>query len=310
VAASLQLDPGPTAALREGRAPVRDRLTAMLFLMALLHAIVILGLTFSGSTGIQTGNAPQLDVLLVTNEVPEAKSNNQARYLAQRTQIGAGNTSAPQPVTSPGSRGAAASEQRANTGSGAGNDSEQRALRVLSAAAASRDIRYLGEAPAAAAASPPQFVGSTEGEPRSGRGDAAELLLTGKANPGHWVTPDTRASELAPYLAAWKRKVERVGTLNFPSAARRSGLTGSPVLEVDIDASGHLRQARVRRSSGFGALDEAALAILKLASPFDPLPSSLANDYSQLRLAYQWDFVAGTLQTSAVTSSADTPSRP
>ena len=33
--------------LREGRAPVRERLIAMLFLTALLHAIVILGVSFS-----------------------------------------------------------------------------------------------------------------------------------------------------------------------------------------------------------------------------------------------------------------------
>jgi outer membrane biosynthesis protein TonB len=32
----------------------------------------------------------------------------------------------------------------------------------------------------------------------------------------------------------------------------------------------------VRRSSGSGALDEAALTILKLASPFDPFPADLA----------------------------------
>ena len=56
----------------------------------------------------------------------------------------------------------------------------------------------------------------------------------------HWVTPDTRASRLAPYLAAWKRKVERVGTLNFPSAARNAGLSGSPVVEVEIGANGRL----------------------------------------------------------------------
>ena len=80
------------------------------------------------------------------------------------------------------------------------------------------------------------MIGDTPGEPRSGRGDAVELLLRGKANEEHWVTPDTRASRLAPYLADWKRKVERVGTLNLPSAVRNAGLSGSPVVEVEIAA--------------------------------------------------------------------------
>jgi hypothetical protein len=52
------------------------------------------------------------------------------------------------------------------------------------------------------------------------------------------------------------------------------------------------------------------MGILKLASPFDPFPPDLAAEYSQLRFAYQWDFVAGSLQTGAVTVSSDTESGP
>lgn len=299
------------ASLREGLAPVRERLIAMVFLTALLHAILILGLTFSSGTRVGADDTPQLDVLLVTNQVPEASDNPRAAYLAQRTQIGAGNTDERQPAKSPNSRGVAASADSSGSGRGGNAASEQPDQRVLTSTAAHEDIRYVGDAPATSVASAlPQFIGSTDGEPRSGRGDAVELLLTGKADAEHWVTPDTQASKLAPYLASWKRKVERVGTLNFPSAARSAGLTGSPVLEVEIAANGRLTRARVRRSSGFGALDEAALSILRLASPFDPFPASLAADYSRLRFAYQWDFIAGSLQTGVVTPSADPQSGP
>ncbi len=144
---------------------------------------------------------------------------------------------------------------------------------MLASTGASPDIRYFGEQsdPTQAAAAP-EPLGDTLGAPRSGRGDAIELLLRGKSDAQHWVSPDTRASVLAPYLADWKRKVERVGTLNFPSAAR-AGLSGSPVVEVEIAADGRLRRASVRRSSGYGALDQAALTILRLASPFNPFPA-------------------------------------
>ena len=37
--------------LREGKAPVRDRLLTMLFLAALLHGLIILGLTFNSASG-------------------------------------------------------------------------------------------------------------------------------------------------------------------------------------------------------------------------------------------------------------------
>ncbi|MGH8206070.1 MAG: energy transducer TonB, partial [Steroidobacteraceae bacterium] len=247
--------------LREGRAPVRDRLIAMLFLMALLHAIVILGVGFSAGGHGGAKDAPQLDVVLVTDEVPQARANPHAAYLAQRTQIGAGDTDAQRPPGSPASRGAlvAAAQPQAGTDphtSTAAQDLERE--RVLTSTGASPDIRYFGEQPDPAAAAPAEPLGDTLGAPRSGRGDAIELLLRGKSDARHWVSPDTRASVLAPYLADWKRKVERVGTLNFPSAARRAGLSGSPVLEVEIAADGRLRHARVRRSSGYGALDQAA----------------------------------------------------
>ena len=250
-------------------------------------------------------------MLLVTNEVPEAQSNEQAVYLAQRTQLGSGNTDVPLPTASPASRGTPYPRPDAGRGSGTASGANHPDQPVLASSAPSSDIRYIGEAPAAAAADAmPEFIGDTAGEPRSGHGDAVELLLRGKSNGEHWVTPDTRASTLAPYLAAWKRKVERVGNLNLPSAVRNAGLSGSPVVEVEISAGGRLQHASVRRSSGYGALDQAALTILKLASPFEPFPAALAADYSQLRFAYQWDFVAGSLQSGAVTVSSDTPSGP
>src|ERR1700758_4974878 len=77
--------------LREGRAPVRDRLFVMLFLAALAHGLIILGVTFNSSFGDKSG-APGLEVLLVSDEVPETDRNDTATYLAQRTQLGSGNT--------------------------------------------------------------------------------------------------------------------------------------------------------------------------------------------------------------------------
>jgi protein TonB len=312
VTASLELKGGaPVRPLREGRAPVRERLMAMLFLTALLHAIVILGLTFTSAGHSSVSDSPQLDVLLVTNEVPEAQANDKAAYLSQRTQIGNGNTDAPSPPASPSSQGTAISEEPSGDGDGKDPGSRAQDKSLLSSTAPSADIRYLnGSATAGSTIPMPQFIGDRPGEPRSGRGDAVELLLRGKTNRERWITPDTRASQLAPYLASWKRKVERVGTLNFPTAARNSHLSGSPVVEVEITADGRLRQAQVRHSSGHGALDEAALTVLKLASPFDPFPPDMAAQYARLRFAYQWDFVAGQLQPGAVTSSSDTPSGP
>jgi protein TonB len=297
---------------REGRAPVRDRLLAMLLLAALAHAIVLLGVGFRAALPALRGRTPELDVLLVTDEVPDAQSNARAAYLAQRTQLGAGNSDQVQPIASPSSRGAPVPSRGAGNaqGTAGARDTAAATRELLATSGESPDIRYVGAAVAQAAADMPWMTADSEGAPRSGRGDAVELLLRGQSDAQHWVTPDTRASRLAPYLVSWKRKVERIGTLNFPAVARTAGLSGSPVLEVQIQADGRLLAATVRRSSGHTSLDEAAMAILKLASPFDPFPPDLADEYSRLRFAYQWEFVAGSMRSGAVTVSSDTRSRP
>jgi protein TonB len=121
------------------------------------------------------------------------------------------------------------------------------------------------------------------------------LRLRGETRDELYVTADTRASRLAPYLDAWRRRVERVGTLNYPTAAQRRGLTGNPVIEVALQRDGKLTTARIQRSSGQPEIDAAALDILRLASPFDPFPPELARDYRSLRFAYEWQFQgAGT----------------
>jgi protein TonB len=59
-------------------------------------------------------------------------------------------------------------------------------------------------------------------------------------------------------------------------------------------------RADVRGSSGHGELDRAAMDILKLATPFEPFPPALAARHDVLRFAYEWQFVGGRLEGSAV----------
>ncbi|MBS0386998.1 MAG: TonB family protein [Proteobacteria bacterium] len=289
----------------EGGAPVRERLTAMLFMAGIAHAIVILGLTFS--IGDRAPAAPGMEVLLVSDELPTASRNDRAAYLAQRTQLGAGNTH----ELATGSPDAQRAARAASAATGRGTDAATAATGnrsgdepALSTSAPSPVIRWLGETGPSAAQATPAEPADVVAIERSGRGDAAELVLRGDPKTGQWISPDTRASRLAPYLDAWRRKVERIGTLNFPSAARRADLSGSPVIEVALGSNGALISATIRRSSGHAEIDQAALEILRLASPFEPFPADLARDYGALRFAYQWEFFGGQLERGSVSASA------
>jgi periplasmic protein TonB len=92
-----------------------------------------------------------------------------------------------------------------------------------------------------------------------------------------------------------------VGVKYFPEESVIQGITGSPTLQVTISASGQLEAASIRQSSGSRVLDQAALSILRRASPFDPFPESIRVDYDQLIFAYKWQFAESEIPTTAST---------
>lgn len=294
--------------LREGVAPTRDRLTTTVFMAALVHGLVIVGVTF-GSGGRAAQGTPGLEVLIVSEDVPEARKNDHATYLAQRTQLGSGNS-----ATADAHSPRAAAEHSANNGrvDGTALVDDAGALlstadnRVLTTTATQPDILYF--APPASLTERPEIPVLAEGNSdrdRNGLDDAEDEQIRGPKRDELWVTPDTREALVAPYLVAWRTKIERLGTLNFPQAAWRAPGTRNPDVEVVILADGTLESATIRRSSGSAKLDQAAVDILKLASPFDPFPKELSDHYRLLRFTYGWEFDGGNVRRGTVTAPAD-----
>jgi len=295
--------------LREGIAPTRDRLTTTVFMAALVHGVIIVGVTF-GSTGQQRAGAPGLEVLIVSEDVPEARSNDSATYLAQRTQLGSGATLDPAEAKSP--RGAAELAASQGQADGTRMMDETGALlatadgRVLTTSATMPEIVYF--APPASLTESPEVAVQAEGSSdrdKQGIDDNEEQKLRGPQRDELWLTPDTREALVAPYLVAWRTKIERLGTMNFPQAAWRAPGTRNPDVEVVILSDGTLESANVIHSSGSAKLDQAVVDILKLASPFDPFPKELSDRYRLLRFTYGWEFEGGSAQRGTVTAPAN-----
>ena len=97
-------------------------------------------------------------------------------------------------------------------------------------------------------------------------------------------------TETAYYFESWHRKVQRVGQLNYPEAARAARLYGSLRLLVAIAADGALVDARVLESSGHRVLDEAAVRIVRLAAPFAPFPPGMRRNTDVLEIVRTWQF--------------------
>mgnify|MGYP000875728680 CR=1 FL=1 len=93
----------------------------------------------------------------------------------------------------------------------------------------------------------------------------------------------------AQYVEDWRQKVERIGNLNYPDAAK-GRLYGSLVLTVVIKASGELERVELNRSSGQRLLDEAALRIVQMASPYAAFPESIRRDTDVLEITRTWTF--------------------
>lgn len=109
-----------------------------------------------------------------------------------------------------------------------------------------------------------------------------------------------RAQEytFAQYVEDWRIKVERVGNLNYPEAARRNRLYGSPILTVSINADGTLESIQVDRSSGHKILDAAAVKIVEMAAPFAAFPESMRKKVDILGITRTWMFTRSDQLTS------------
>jgi protein TonB len=94
------------------------------------------------------------------------------------------------------------------------------------------------------------------------------------------------------YKDDWRKKVERVGNLNYPEEARRQQIYGSLRLMVSINRDGSLYEVLVLESSGQPLLDQAAQRIVRLAAPFQPFSGDL-SDVDRLEIIRTWRFAKG-----------------
>lgn len=271
-----------------------DRLPAMLFLAALVHGILIIGITFNAALTDPFADAISLEVTIVADPDQQIDNPDDATYLAQASQEGGGNTreqvrpSAPMasamPVDNVGTEdGNAVVEASAH---------DQSADEVISATR--RSDRVVAIKPR----TDPQPVESTAIAMEAGsettlplpQEDNASMLIRDNEPRQLIVSADTSESIVAAYLDNWKRRIEAVGAAYLPQLGGIGDIAGSPTLMVNIESSGELQDAVIRKSSGSTFLDLAALDILQRASPFNPFPAEIAERYDTLRFEYKWLF--------------------
>ena len=286
--------------------PLPDRLPPMLFLAALVHGILIIGITFNAVIGDAFSEVISLEVTIVADPEQNVLEPDKADYLAQASQEGVGNTKEQArpsaraesivPINNPGDDDGDGLEESAFLDESADQVLTTRSEQNLDVMDKPREDPTPDESTAMAMEA---GVEITLPLPQK---DIADVLIH-DSSPRELVTSvDTRESRIAPYLSRWKTKIETVGMKYFPEQGLIDDISGSPTLEVIISASGQLQEVIVRQTSGSRVLDQAALEILRRAAPFDPFPEAVRIDYNTLRFAYKWQFSHTSIQSTASTN--------
>ena len=108
----------------------------------------------------------------------------------------------------------------------------------------------------------------------------------------------------AQYVREWGRSIERVGNLNYPEVAADEGVAQELLMDVGIRTNGSIYNIRIVESSGNEALDEAAKQIVEMSAPFAPLPAKIAQQLDVLVIRRVWHFTDDSgLYSETVTES-------
>ena len=280
-----------------------DRLSFTLFMAAAVHAAIVLGISF----GLQDKTAPPttLEVTLATYRSEEKP--DQADYLAQFHQQGSGTLD---------EKAKPQTDQKAEFQSNQINEVELRQQEAASpkqvqpespqvTTRAEVDFKTTDNAE-----EQPPVPEAPEHDVPHKRIDLREEIASLEAlfsdqRQAYANRPKikrlTAASTMqepgAYYKETWRRKVERVGNMNYPAQARQQKLFGELRLMVSINRDGTLYKVKILKSSGSTILDDAAIRIVKLAAPYAPFGSDLRN-YDRVEIIRTWRFERGNRMSS------------
>lgn len=273
-----------------------DRLGLALFFAVVVHALIILGITFGLSDDKALDEQPTLNIILATN--PSAKKITNPDFLAQAHQEGGGShetrhrPSAPPAATTPtplegdatvnqsvGAARQAATPVAAQITTTAPNPQQQAAPELTPPAM-----------PTATPSAADMVMRSREIAKLSV--ELSNSMQAYAKRPKHrFISARTAEFRDAAYLAAWQAKIEMIGNLNYPEEARRRNLSGNLMLDVALNHDGSVDSVTIRRSSGHKLLDDAAIRIVHLAAPFGALPMEIRKDTDILHIVRTWQFL-------------------
>lgn len=286
--------------------PRRERLTTTLIFAVLIHGLVLLGVGFAALVPAHPP-ATTVNVTVATHRADTAPRH--ASYLARFNQFGPGNThvlvpqrpssGAEQPLTNPASelarRMAELLPNPALTQTFSRFDIPRpEENRIITTDAESRLVarHIMQPTPDKPRAVAVQLSAPVRGAGYGPDSSAVELPQLYGAHPeASALTTNAREALYAPYLLAWQRRIEQVGTQQFVKLVPGYIKKGHLTLSVTLTSDGSVRSLSIVKRSSHPELDAAALKIIRLAAPFAPFPPELRKRSKTLTFTYRWNFI-------------------
>jgi periplasmic protein TonB len=271
-----------------------DTLLLALFIAAVVHILFLLGVGFSVN---KPGKASKPIVVTLSGNAIK-KAPKQAKFFAAEHQSGQ--------KSDPGDPGLAAAKPGVPTPETASPRKQMSGERRMNAKPVVQKVLTQVQAPAKIPITDEQTETTEEVEAEAKPklnasaldqqiAQLGEQVLTSQQNLQNNKKKFVNSVSAHKYLAAqyakdWEAKVERIGNLNYPEAARYKRDKQSLTMNVGIKADGSIDSIEIVSSSGNAALDEAAKRIVKMSAPFAELPYDLLQEVNVLVITRVWKF--------------------
>ena len=285
-----------------------DRLGMTLCLAIITHAVIVLGVTFTSEDDILP-NFSSMDIILVQqkSDAPE-----EAKLLAQANLQGGGDSdeavtpSAPLSSPFPGNEAVIASPPPVKKSAHPPKADPDTAAIVAMGNTADMAVSTdkIDKNEESTSEQPEQQLQVKEPTPSAAALIASsyqiaalsaevERKLEAKAQRPRlkFISASTKEYKYAAYMESWRAKVERIGNLNYPEAARQQKLSGSLILDVGLKPDGSIHEINLRKSSGHKLLDDAAIRIVELASPYSAFSDGMKDETDILHITRTWQFL-------------------
>jgi len=280
-----------------------ERFGFTVFLSACVHAMLIFGLGF---TYLEDRiNEPTMEITLAQYRSEVAP--DEADFLAQENQTGSGTLeerSAPStPFTSEFNADVIQEVSPIRQAMAARRNLAESEISVLTALNAEDRLLQSPEEESLEAENPEGDEYTQEDLSLAIASLQAQLDLQREAyarKPRKYTisSASTRKSHDALYLDSWRKRIESVGNLNYPEAARRQQIFGDLRMLVSLNPDGSVNEILILKSSQNAILDQAAVDIVQLAAPFEPFPPELRGQYDILEIIRTWRFQEGAAFTT------------